>query len=1003
MKMQLLWTVLLFSQSVTVSAGLTSANTSTSNKQTAVHERNYHTNNTHLPKEDSSTLTAYFHYANEKQNQFKKSDSNMDVNSETFYENNSRVGRSADYNEPLPSLDNLPGELKETQCATSLCDCFWDPQINRSNINCRYKNLYSVPTFSPTDTVYYQITFSFSNYITRLPFDAFKNLKVERINLLKNKLSIVEQGAFNGLSPYLQELFIEGNGVSGIEIPFTTMINLKKLRRLTVNNFKQDIISDTNSFGYFPELEALEFTDISLSYIDRLAFSGKLTKLLELKFQNVEFTQIPVDSLSFLPSLTKLHIRSTKIKTVYDRSFDKLSSLTDLDLSYNQIETMGRDAFLGISNQLKHLDLGSNKIKPESLVALSSKTWNNLQRLALSYNTELKTIPANVFRNMPNLEQLFLDGTNLAQISRDLFTGLNNLLFLHLGWNAIDSIQDGTFQNMNKLYELNLEFQSDTDALALTQGAFHGLENSLVYLYLEGTGLNPEPFWSTLKLLKELQQLVLSQTRLNKIPTYAFSENKKLNQIDLNKNGINYLNQHAFKGLENSLTALSLNDNNLTTISDCVFKNFTRLNNIHLLRNPLICDCRLKWLHMFVTEKSQTVPSFLKNDFICNQPKDYASKPLSDIPINDLTCTSVVPERCIDYIFTTGITTQPTKPPTPIPDKYVLKLTILSQTSSSITTGWTVSKEVGITGFKLEYKLTTVTGKGHEVHIHKDEPFYTLHNLAHGSFYSICVTAELNGKEDISVKDCRTGKTYGQSSGKDEQTYNEYDSGAGSDRNVIIGAVIATIAVVTLIAIGICQVVKYKVQSLKQLQLALNTPVNRLQFADRDDMKVCVVPNEYSEIDVARIANKYRVKCPKSMQRQFGVENYSYDHGEESSPYNTYQKVDKNRRKNPYENDDDFEPVHLDTEKDEVHFKNELEQRHSAPSRLDAAELNKQYDRNSRPLPKTPADQDNQKRSSTLKPVKKDKTEKKQILVTQASVYDNEKITVKQNGTQNQE
>lgn len=999
MKMQLLWTVVLFSQTVTFSAGLTS--TGTSNKQTAIHHRNRPTNSTHDPKEDSSTLTAYFHYANEIQNMLQKSDSIMDVNSKTFYKNKIRVGRSDDYNEPLPSLDYFPGELKETQCATSLCDCYWDPQINRSNINCRHKRLYSVPPFSPTDTVYYQITFSANNYITRLPYEAFKNLKVERINLLKNKLSSIEPGAFNGLSPYLQELFIEGNGVNGIEIPFTTMKILNKLRRLTVKNFKHHTISEINSFGYFPDLESLEFDYISLSYIDRLAFSGKLTKLLELKFQNVEFTQIPVDSLSFLQSLTKLHIRFTKIKTIYDKSFDKLSSLTDLDLSFNQIETMGRDAFFGISNQLKLLDLSSNKIKPELLVALSSKTWNNLRHLRLSYNTELKTLPANVFRNMPNLEQLFLESTNLVQISRDLFTGLNNLLFLHLGWNSIDSIQDGTFQNMNKLYELNLDFQTVTDTLALTPGAFHGLENSLMYLQVEGTSLNPEPFWSTLKILQELQQLVISETRLDEIPPYAFSENKKLYQIDLNKNGIKNLKQHTFRGLEKSLTELSLKDNNLTTISDCIFKNFTRLNSIRLLRNPLICDCRLKWLHMFITEKSETVPTFLKDDFICSQPQDYARTPLSDIPINDLKCTSVVPERCIEYIYTSRITAEPTKTPTPLPDKYVLKLTILSQTSSSITTGWTVSKEVGITGFKVEYKLTTVTGKGHEVHIHKEEPFYTLHNLAHGSFYHICVTAEINGKEDMSVKDCRTSQTYGQSSGQDEQNYNEFDSGAGSDRNVIIGAVIATIAVVILIAVGICQVVKYKVQSLKQLQLAL--PVNRLQFADRDDMKVCVVPNEYSEIDVARIANKYRVKCPKSMQRQFGVENYSYDSGEESSPYNTYQKVDKSRQKNPYENDEGFEPVHFDTEKDEVHFKNELEQRHSAPSRLDAAELNKQYDRNSRPLPKTPADQENQKRSSTLKPVKKVKTEKKQILVTQASVYDNEKITMKQNGTHNKE
>lgn len=928
---------------------------------------------------------------------FSEANSTSSKTSQTSTENFSREKRSANYRDPLSSFD------KETECAVDVCDCYRDPQTNRSHINCRYKNLYSVPVFTAVDTFYYEITFSANNYISRLHYNAFMNLKVERIDLLGNKLSSVEPGAFNGLTPYLHELLIEGNGVNGIEIPFPSMSILTKLRRLKVKNFRQDRLTEVNYIGYFTDLASLEFESVSLANIDRLAFKGKLSKLLQLDFQYVEFTQIPVESLSFLPSLTNLYIRFTNIDTIYSNSFEKLTNLKDLDLSFNQIDTVGSDAFLGVSIHLTHLDLGSNKLKPQSLTALSSKTWNNLRHLTLSYNDKLTYMPANVFRNMPNLEELFMVNTNLAQISRDLFTGLNNLLTLDLGWNIINSIQDGAFQHMNKLYELKLEYQfkSNSEAkpspLEMSPGAFTGLGNNLVYLYLDGTKLIPEQFWNTLKIFKELQHLAISETTLNEIPYFAFSENKKLSQIELNKNNIKYFNQGTFKGLENTLREVSLNDNNLSTISDCVFKNFTRLDNIHLLRNPLDCDCRLKWLHTFILEKSQTVSTFLKNNFVCSEPKIYANQPLYKIPANDLICSSVFPERCVDHVYTTVTGNTADTPKTTTADKAnFLKLTIASQTSSSITIAWSVSVKtsVQITGFKMVYKLTTFHGKGHVVNIHREEFIYTLHNLVHGSFYQICVTAEINGIENDSVKDCRTAQTYGESAGKDEHVDNKIN--AGDNRYVIIGAVIATIAVVTLIAVGICAVVKYKVQSIKELQLSFNSPVNRRQCIVGDDMKVSVMPNEYSEIDVARIANKYRVKCPKNMQRQFGVENYSYESGDELSPY---QKIGRSRRKNPYENDEEEEPIQISTDGDEVHFKNELELRHSAPSRLDAGELKNQNDRNSRPLPQTPAEHDNQKKSSTLKPVKKGKTGKKQVLVTQASVYDNKKLTVKQNET----
>lgn len=1002
--MKILWIVLLFITQVFCANKQIVEKTSheqllqlNSRKLTAIHDRYILGHHIH-PNRTDPQVKLFTHGTNNTDNNLKQKPSN-------FLLLKRRLVRSKDYDKSLTSVDFLTTQYmyKGKQCAvdTKICDCYRDPQTNRSNINCRYKELNNIPIFVEVDTVYYQITLSANNYITRLPFDAFKNLKVNRIDMLDNKLSSVQPGAFNGLDEYLQELLIEGNGMNGMEIPFNTMTKLKLLRRLTLKNFKQDRLSEINQFGYFPNLEALEFKSVSVAYIDTLAFKDKLTKLLQLVLDNVELLQVPVDSLKYLPSITKLYIKFTNINTIYSRSFDKQTSLIDLDLSFNKIQTMETDAFIGVSNLLTHLDLSTNQLQPSSLQALSSKQWNNLEHLTLSYNKELTHMPENVFKYMSKLQYLYLDNMNLVHISRDMFAGLNNLFALDLSWNSIETIQDRAFYHMNKLYELKIEYQfqsgsgKDFKAFEMYPGAFNGLQNNLVYLYLESTTLKSKQFWKTVRIFTALQQLQISKTKLSEIPRYAFNENKKLHKIELNNNGIMYLNKAAFKGLEHTLKDLSLNENNLTTINKCIFMNFTNLNYIRLHRNKLECDCRLKWLQTFILQKNETDEYFLINDYICSTPVMYANKYLGNIPHESLICDNDVAEQCTDEVHTTVTTrSPPTQTPTTADKDIVnsLKLKIASRTSSSITIVWSITDKSRITGFKLEYKLTTQTERGQELYIHRDEFSHTLYNLIQGSFYQLCVTAETMQGEDESVEDCRTARTIGESSSKQghDDAYIPIDKG-GESRNVIIGVIIATVASVVLIAVGVCAVVKYKIQKLKELQFALALPRHRNACADEDGMKVCAVPNEYSEIDNAAIARKYNIKCSKTMQRQFGVDNYSYDSGEESSQYNTYQKIGKGRRKNPYENDEEDEPVQLSTDSDEVYFRNELELRHSAPSRLDAGDLKNQYGKNVRPLPATPADKDKQKRSSTLKPIKKVKTGKKQMLEAQVSVYKNEK------------
>lgn len=986
--------------------------------------------------------------------------------------------RSSDVRLPLPVQDK-GFVLSSIQCPTTRCYCQLDSQINRYIINCRHQRLAKIPTFTAVDTIFYEITFSMNNYITEIPHNAFGNLRVERIDLLQNSLESVLPGAFTGLEGYLKELLIEGNG--NILPPYSKISNLVNLRMLRMQKFQQYTIEQSNYFDRFPYLEVLELHDfLSLTSIDGMAFQNKLPNLQRLDISNCNFTNIPVQSLIQLQSLQKLNIKDSKITTIYSKSFEQLHNLNELDISYNKITTLETDAFQGIEDQLESLSLTFNDLTPESMTALSGKTWLKLEQLTLSYNTKLGTMPEGSFRTMPVLQYLNLVQINLRQISKNFFAGLQNLHTLDLSWNKLERIEAGAFEHMPNLYELKLNKQFGSTVIPLDHAmqisplAFHGLEKSLAVLNLQDTPVVPQQFWNILTTLANIETLKMSKTRLSKIPNFAFVHNTKLKEIELEENDIESLTADSFTGPSDSLQTVLLNFNNISSISSCVFDKHTKLEAICLAQNPLNCDCNMFWLYKLISRL--TFGPCFKHDYVCSAPKQYENEALYSLLLNE-TCSGYSSKVCIHENLTT--TTHHTQKLTTITeDKEVttftsnaanmneMTLTVVGKTPNSITLAWNIDGKTKVTGFILQYRattdnfvqtenippdeflhtiynlkpglfyticvnaeinhvrnntvkactttitadkeeITTTTANMNEItltiagktpssitlawnikekskitgfileyqatadnfvqkeNIHRDEFLHTIYNLKPGLFYRMCIIAEINQVRDNTVKDCRTTQTESQSSDTEKQA-DEDNNNTNDDinaRNVLIGAVLGTTVVIILVITGLYLIVKYKVQKLKTLRLTLDNlqqNINR-QLGGRAE-KICSVDNEYIEMEEMKKANRYTTIGGKYLQRQNGASGTYMNDSSATIEVN------------------EMEAEHSDNnESDTVYSKDHLEQRHSAPSRLNAADLLK--NRNmicaSRPLPATPSGTVSSQSSKAVN-----------VITTQVSVYD---------------
>ena len=885
---------------------------------------------------------------------------------------------------PLP-VHEKGFTLSSKQCPTSRCHCQEDSQTHRPIINCRYQKLAEIPEFSAVDTIFYEITFSMNNYITEIPYLAFRNLKVERIDLLKNSLVSIFPGAFAGLETYLKELLIEGNG--NIPPPYSKISNLVNLRTLRLQKFQQYSIEQNNLFGSFPELEVLQlYNFVTLSSTDGLAFKNKLQNLQRLEIINSHLANLPVQSLTHLSSLKQLYIKDSKITTIYSGSFEQLHNLTELDLSYNKITKLEEDAFTGITDQLHSLDLTFNELTAESLTAVSSKNWEQLQQLTLSYNNKLGSMPENVFKSMPALQYLFLVQINLRQISRNLFAGLTELRGLDLSWNKIEAIKAGAFQHMPNLHELKLNKQYGSQThipsdfvMQMSPYAFYGCEKSLSILNLEFTPVVPQQFWNIVKTVTNIKTFKLSKTGLSNIPDFGFVYNSKLQEIELEENNISILTADSFTGPTESLQKVLLNSNQISSISSCVFEKHKKVSAICLANNPLICDCKLYWLYKFIAKSTLQFGPCFNQDYICSMPQQYHNQALYTLPMNR-TCFNHKPDNCIyknmtstTYVPTITTTKKSTeiKTTTATTTKTIneLILTVAGKTFNSITIAWKIKDKSGVTGFILEYHATAdkfvVT-----VNIHREEFLYTIHNLKPGLFYSMCVTAEINQVRHNVAKSCRTTQTDTSSSGTDRQT--DEDTVDSKDdknaRNILIGVILGSTVFIILVVTGVYLVVKYKIQKLKTIQVSLN---HLQEITNRrlvgEEGKVCTVSNEYTEIEEFKKAKRYHTIGGKHLQRHYEPQYENEDHSAE-----VY--------------DEETQPQMLEEDpSDPVYSKPDLILRHSAPSRLNAADLlrNENAKGTSRPLPATPSGKQNTENPQSMKHAK--------VITTQVSVYEKQK------------
>ena len=322
------------------------------------------------------------------------------------------------------------------------------------------------------------------------------------------------------------------------------------------------------------KVAALKRLDLSQNAIEDI-YAYTFFGSAKLSYLNLEGNSLSVLAENAFLGLEN-NLRELNLK---DNSFDSfplsavkiLKKLQSLNLAGNRISNLSAEAFTRLES-IRHLDLNDN-----AFIYLAKETLDclpNLQRLWMA-NNGLEDIEVGSLSGLHDLETIDLSGNSLTDLPRDIFAHTRRLTKVDLSRNSLKSLA-GVFRDLFSLEEV---FLNDNLLLSFSNEWFSNTPNVRT-MHLEHNVL-VEISENAMQPLKRLSHLFLSHNFLNTIDATYFRYNVALTNLHLDNNHLSSIDQTAFRGVP-KLRTLRLDNNNLRSISRSLFGTLTSLTELHL-------------------------------------------------------------------------------------------------------------------------------------------------------------------------------------------------------------------------------------------------------------------------------------------------------------------------------------------------------------------------------------------------------------------------------------
>lgn len=217
--------------------------------------------------------------------------------------------------------------------------------------------------------------------------------------------------------------------------------------------------------------------------------------------------------------------------------------------------------------------------------------------------SELYSVPADLFQNFPILKHLDVELTQMKEISAANFRNANELKYFLARFNEIEELESRTFSPCRQLKFIVLQYNMIS---FIHVEAFEGLVN-LEALYLDYNKLKTISS-GVLNPLVALVHFSIAYNNLTSVPGNLFAKNEKLETLNMGHNLLTSFNGNQFEFLPN-LEHLQLDHNRLSELDLRV----CRSTEINVDKNQLEKLELNKWTR-FVSAWGNEIKTFILHE-----------------------------------------------------------------------------------------------------------------------------------------------------------------------------------------------------------------------------------------------------------------------------------------------------------------------------------------------------------------------------------------------------
>ena len=198
----------------------------------------------------------------------------------------------------------------------------------------------------------------------------------------------------------------------------------------------------------------------NLEDIEENAFEGTHQKLHTLSIHNSPRLKIVPRAVSKVAALKRLDLSNNAISEIYAYTFFGSAKLSFLNLEANRLTTMAENAFLGLENTLRELNLKDNRFQMFPMSAV--KILKKLQSLNLADNS-ITNITAEPFTRLETIRFLDLNGNKFSFLDKDTLAFMPSIQRLWMANNGLEDIEAGSLSGLHDLETIDMSGNTLTD------------------------------------------------------------------------------------------------------------------------------------------------------------------------------------------------------------------------------------------------------------------------------------------------------------------------------------------------------------------------------------------------------------------------------------------------------------------------------------------------------------------------------------------------------------